>query len=104
MSPQGTPVHSRQVRVCRGFFVLVLALVLVGCASSAVRRAPVKTVAPPTRQRFLEMWARAYYPGRTGQLLIVPREGDFITRPDPNYTYMHGSPWPYDASIPLIFA
>ena len=32
------------------------------------------------RQRFLEMFARSYYPGRTGQLLIVPREGDFITR------------------------
>src|SRR5688572_3825300 len=44
------------------------------------------------RQRFLEMFARSYYPGRTGQLLIVPREGDFITRPDPNYAYMHGSP------------
>jgi arylsulfatase A-like enzyme len=55
------------------------------------------------RQRFLEMFARAYFPGRTGQLLIVPREGDIITRPDPNYVYMHGSPWPYDVSIPLMF-
>jgi hypothetical protein len=50
------------------------------------------------------MFARAYYPGRTGQLLIVPREGDFITRLDPNYVYMHGSPWAYDVSIPLMFA
>jgi hypothetical protein len=50
------------------------------------------------------MFARAYYPGRTGQLLIVPRDGDFITRPDPNYAYMHGSPWAYDVSIPLMFA
>src|SRR5256714_4402937 len=56
------------------------------------------------RQRFLAMFARAYFPGRTGQLLIVPREGDFITRPDPNVAYMHGSPWPYDVSIPLMFA
>jgi Type I phosphodiesterase / nucleotide pyrophosphatase len=56
------------------------------------------------RQRFLEMFARAYYPGRTGQLLIVPRESDFITRPEPNYAYMHGSPWTYDVSIPLMFA
>jgi hypothetical protein len=37
------------------------------------------------------MFARAYFPGRTGQLLIVPREGDFITRAD--VAYMHGSPW-----------
>jgi hypothetical protein len=50
------------------------------------------------------MFARSYFPGRTGQLLIVPREGDFITRPDPNVAYMHGSPWSYDVSIPLMFA
>lgn len=56
------------------------------------------------RRRHLEMFARAYFPGRTGQLLIVPREGDFITRPDPEGMFMHGSPWPYDASIPLMFA
>jgi hypothetical protein len=43
-------------------------------------------------------------PGRTGQLLVVPREGDFITRPDPDVAYMHGSPWEYDVSIPLMFA
>src|SRR5512141_1351037 len=54
-----------------------------------------------TRQRFLKMFARAYFPGRTGQLLIVPREGDFITRPD--VAYMHGSPWTYDVAIPLMF-
>ena len=47
--------------------------------------------------------ARAYFPGRNGQLLIVPREGDVITRPDPDVAYMHGSPWAYDVSIPLMF-
>jgi len=56
-----------------------------------------------TQQRFLGMFARSYYPGRTGQLLIVPREGDFITRPDPDVPYMHGSPWAYDIAIPLMF-
>ena len=50
------------------------------------------------------MFARAYFPGRTGQLLVVPREGDFITRPDANVAYMHGSPWAYDVAIPLMFA
>ena len=61
----------------------------------------ISRAAPPdsaTRQRFLAMF------GRTGQLLIVPREGDFITRADPNVEYMHGSPWSYDVSIPLMFA
>ena len=62
--------------------------------------------APPQalRQHFLEMFARAYFPGRTGQILVVPQKGDFITRPDPYYTQMHGSPWPYDVEIPLLFA
>ena len=55
------------------------------------------------RQHFLTMAARAYYPGRSGQLVIIPREGDFITRTDPDYVFMHGSPWPYDVSIPILF-
>src|SRR5450432_1632297 len=66
------------------------------------RAAPVDAITLATRQRFLEMFARAYFPGRTGQLLIVPREGDFITRAD--VAFMHGSPWTYDVAIPLMFA
>ncbi|MFY9607686.1 MAG: alkaline phosphatase family protein, partial [Blastocatellia bacterium] len=67
------------------------------------RTAPAYAAGLAGRERFLEMFARAYFPGRTGQLLIVPREGDFITRPDPDVEYMHGSPWSYDVSIPLMF-
>src|SRR6202140_2568261 len=70
-------------------------------ASRILRAAPADATTLATRQRFLEMFARAYFPGRTGQLLIVPREGDFITRPD--VAYMHGSPWTYDVAIPLMF-
>src|SRR5688500_1168782 len=68
------------------------------------RTAPGDAKTSAARQRFLEMFARAYYPGRTGQLLIVPREDDFITRPEPNYAYMHGSPSTYDDSNPLMIA
>jgi Type I phosphodiesterase / nucleotide pyrophosphatase len=57
-----------------------------------------------TRQHILDMFARAYFPGRSGQLMIAPRHGDFITRPEEDVTFMHGSPWPYDVDIPLIFA
>src|SRR5947207_2089610 len=63
--------------------------------------APTDATTLATRQCFLEMFARAYFPGRTGQLLIVPRERDFITRPD--VAYMHGSPWTYDVAIPMMF-
>lgn len=65
---------------------------------------PADAAAAVGRRRFLEMFARAYFPGRSGQLLIVPREGDFITRPDSDVAYMHGSPWAYDAEIPVMFA
>jgi hypothetical protein len=56
------------------------------------------------RQRALAMFARAYYPGRSGQILIVPREGSIIVqRSDPAVRFMHGSPWRYDTRIPLLF-
>ena len=77
--------------------------VLLGLSLVAMARTASASHDVAARQRFLAMFARAYFPGRTGQLLIVPREGDFITRPDPDVAYMHGSPWAYDVSIPLMF-
>jgi len=59
--------------------------------------------APDHRPEFLQMFARAYFPGRSGQIMLVPREGGFVTRNDPAYRFMHGSPWDYDARIPLLF-
>jgi len=97
-------------------FLASTALVVIGCTTSGPHagkapaadeshaRAALPSQAQRTRQRFLEMFARSYFPGRTGQLLVVPREGDFITRPDPDVPYMHGSPWSYDVAIPLMFA
>jgi hypothetical protein len=49
------------------------------------------------------MFARGYFPGRTGQLFVVPREGEILTRPDPSVPFMHGSPWAYDTRIPIFF-
>src|SRR6266446_8480510 len=91
------------------------ALLVIACTTSGQRagqaaaaeashaREATPSHAQAAQQRFLDMFARSYFPGRTGQLLIVPREGDFITRPDPDVAYMHGSPWAYDISIPLMF-
>lgn len=52
------------------------------------------------RARALAMFARAYYPGRSGQIALVPKEGEFITRRGTEF--MHGSPWDYDVRIPLL--
>src|SRR4051812_13784933 len=55
------------------------------------------------RAALLEMFARAYYPGRSGQVMVVAREGEMLTRRGADVPFMHGSPWTYDTSIPLIF-
>jgi predicted AlkP superfamily pyrophosphatase or phosphodiesterase len=66
-------------------------------ASSAVTAA---AEAPPSpRQAFLPAFARSYFPGRSGQIMVVPREGHFVTGTDP---FMHGSPWEYDTRVPLV--
>ena len=48
------------------------------------------------------MFARGYFPGRSGQVFLVPREGDFVVDPNPLYAFMHGSGWSYDTHIPLL--
>lgn len=89
---------------------VVVVLLLAGCAGGnppPARTQPVPApqaaAASPLRQQWLDMFARAYFPGRSGQLFIVPREGDFITERDPLYVFMHGSPWDYDTRIPILF-
>jgi hypothetical protein len=91
--------------------VCVWALCLGACGSS---RAPAIASAPPVagapaaprvsgaRQQWLEMFARGYFPGRSGQVFVVPKEGWFVTSADPLYRFMHGSPWEYDTHIPLL--
>src|SRR5437763_8007493 len=59
--------------------------------------------APDRKREFLKMYARAYYPGRSGQIMLVPREGDIVTLNEPTSVFMHGSPWNYDANTPLLF-
>lgn len=49
------------------------------------------------------MFARGYFPGRSGQVFVVPKQGWFVTSRDPLYTFMHGSPWEYDTHIPVLF-
>ena len=104
---------SARMRKVGSRIAITLTLVAMTVSSQQVKRsigsdapriqhaAPADATTVATRQRFLEMFARAYFPGRTGQLLIVPREGEFITRAD--VAYMHGSPWTYDVAIPLMF-
>lgn len=49
------------------------------------------------------MFARSYFPGRSGQVFVVPKEGWFVTSREPLYAFMHGSPHAYDTRIPVLF-
>lgn len=49
------------------------------------------------------MFARGYFPGRSGQVFLVPKRGDFVTERSPLYRFMHGSPHEYDTRIPVLF-
>jgi len=92
--------------------LLSLALVLSGCASRAAQPVATTPASGPSsrpastpaseRERWLEMFARGYFPGRSGQVFYVLRQGDFLWDKNPLYAFMHGSPWPYDTRIPLL--
>jgi hypothetical protein len=78
------------------------------CASSSPRvplpqPPPTDRVAPARAATWLEMFARGYFPGRSGQVFVVPKERWFVTSPDPLYKFMHGSPYEYDTHIPVLF-
>jgi hypothetical protein len=71
------------------------------------RPLPAPAVAAPpasSRQLWLDQFARGYFPGRSGQVFLVPREGDFVVDRNPLYAFMHGSPWDYDTHVPLLFS
>jgi hypothetical protein len=75
-------------------FLAGAALLVIACTTSgqhagrpaAADASHVREATPSnvqgTRQRFLDMFARSYFAGRTGQLLVVRREGDLIKRQD----------------------
>jgi hypothetical protein len=77
MTTRRTAVNSTLFRCGRILLALSLVAIAWAVAGEQVKQPPADSAA---RQRFLKMFARAYFPGRTGQLLIVPREDDFITR------------------------
>lgn len=88
-------------------YAFVIAVLCAGCLSSQSQ--PVTTqpsmqrrADSPLRQQWLDMFARGYFPGRSGQVFVVPKERWFVTSRDPLYVFMHGSPWEYDTQIPVL--
>jgi hypothetical protein len=87
----------------RASLFATLVIALVSCQGKRAP-APPETPAPSERERNVEMFARSYVPGRSGQIFVVAEKGDFfLSRPDDVYRYMHGGPWEYDVEIPMLF-
>jgi hypothetical protein len=91
--------------VIRRLFVLLLltTMTAAGCGTAAPPKVSGAGSASVSREAWLDAFARGYFPGRSGQIFMVPREGDFLVDRDPLYSFMHGSPWGYDTHIPLLF-
>ena len=89
------------MRLRRATVALGLAVALAGSGDGAASPSPAATRAA-LRQEFLKRFARSYYPGRTGQIALVPREGTILLKREPQLAFMHGSPWAYDARIPFL--
>src|SRR5262245_21383908 len=93
--------------------LLILSLSLTACASttppkpaapsSPATESRATSDSPSLRQQWLDMFARGYFPGRSGQVFVVPKQGWFVTSHDPLYVFMQGSPWEYDTHIPVLF-
>jgi hypothetical protein len=90
--------------ICRLCSLLLLTIATAGCATAAPPTvSATSSPAAVGREAWLGSFARGYFPGRSGQIFMVPREGDFLVDRDPLYAFMHGSPWVYDTHIPLLF-
>jgi predicted AlkP superfamily pyrophosphatase or phosphodiesterase len=51
---------------------------------------------------FLPRITNSTHPERSGHVYIVPREHWLLANPPARMVAMHGSPWPYDAHVPII--
>ena len=87
---------------CR-FVLFLLAVTAAACHATTAPSARATIPGSADRQVWLDQFARGYFPGRSGQVFLVPREGDFIVDRDPLAAFMHGSPWKYDTHVPLLF-
>ncbi len=87
----------------RATILLTLLAPLASCTGTRAPEAPAGP-ARSERERVVEMFARSYVPGRSGQIFLVAEKGDFfLSRRDDVYQFMHGGPWEYDVEIPLLF-
>ena len=88
---------------------LLLVFSSAGCRTAPTQSKPASPIsapgraAPSSERNTVQRFARGYFPGRSGQIFLVPAEGQFIVDSElPLYQFMHGSPWSYDTHAPAL--
>ena len=87
----------------RLFSLFLLLIAAAGCGAAVPPKVSAAGSPLGARDTWLAAFARGYFPGRSGQIFVVPREGEFLVDRDPLYAFMHGSPWEYDTHVPMLF-
>lgn len=54
------------------------------------------------REQVVEALARGRFPGRVGDIAVIPDPGAIITYRSESNRFMHGGPWPHDSDLPLL--
>ncbi|WP_419950968.1 alkaline phosphatase family protein [Candidatus Palauibacter sp.] len=54
------------------------------------------------REEIVEALARGWFPGRVGDIAVIPDRRAIITYRGESNRYMHGGPWPFDSDLPLL--
>ncbi|WP_420449762.1 alkaline phosphatase family protein [Candidatus Palauibacter sp.] len=54
------------------------------------------------REEVVEALARGWFPGRVGDIAVIPDPQAIITYPSESNRYMHGGPWPFDSDLLLL--
>ena len=54
------------------------------------------------RAEVVEALARGWYPGRVGDIAVIPDPRATITYESESNRYMHGGPWPHDSDLLLL--
>lgn len=58
----------------------------------------------PDNWTLLDRAKASFYPGRSGDFVILMRRGVTISpTPGPGYVASHGTPWDYDRRVPILF-
>lgn len=97
------PMYLRQAaKALSGLDGLAFAYVAAETRDSPLSSAPLGKEDPrPVEQRLAGAFERSYFPGRSGDIFLLPKENVLIAFDKTSAT--HGTPYDYDSRVPMIF-